>query len=310
MSWYLLQGAVEEGLIYALVALGLLVSYGILNIADMTTDGSFVLGAAIASTLTINQQPAMALIVAVCGGILAGLVTALLQTLLGIPSILSGIITMTALYSVNLMVMGGRGNLFFSGEETLFTVTTRFFGETLGVLIPLLVLIVIASLLLIWFFSTRIGLSVRATGDNPAMVQASSINPRFTITIGLCISNGLVALAGALWAQKTGQGDISLGTGVVVIGLASLVLGRLVFRKNNMTFRVIGAIFGAIIYRIIFTLALRYTSNAGYLKFVSAVILTVIMAYPKVKVSIQQFYHRKKEERAYVGAKKHNQDIL
>lgn len=309
MSLYLIQGAVEEGLIYALVALGLLVSYGILGLADMTTDGTFVLGSAVSSVLALKGHPVAALVVAMVAGAGAGLVTALLHTMLKIPSILAGIITMTALYSINLMVQGGIPNLFYDGENTVFTNVSSAFGEKLGALILLAIIVAIVGFLLVQFFKTRIGLSIRATGDNPSMVEASSINPRFTITIGLCISNAMVALGGALWSQRTTQGDINIGTGVVVIGLASLVLGRLISRRKSIFAQVIAAIAGAVMYRIIFTVALRYTQNAGYLKIVSAVILAVVMGYPSARRSISDFFKRRKEAKSYVNGGQSNKDI-
>lgn len=301
MSLYLLQGAVEEGLIYALVALGLYISYQILGVADMTTDGGFVLGSAISAMLTVAGHPILGLVLGLLAGAGAGFITAFLQTALGIPSILAGIIMMTALYSINLMIQGGVSSFHFSGETTFFTRPTALLGDTFGVLVPMILLLTVIGLVLIFFFKTRIGLSVRATGDNPDMVQASSINPRFTITIGLCISNALVALGGALWAQKNHNTDLSSGVGVVVIGLASLVLGKLFFpKKKGIPIGIISAIIGSSVYRIIFTVALRYTSNVSYLKIISALLLTVIMAYPTVKAAvIRKRRHRK--ERTHVN---------
>ena len=287
MTLYLMQGAIEEGFIYAFVALGLFISYKILKIADMTTDGTFVLGAAVSSRFIMNGNPFLGLIFAILAGMFAGLITAFLQTKLKIQSILAGIITMTGLYSVNLFVQGGLPNLFYNNEKTIFSMGKNLFGNY-SVLIILLFVCIITAAVLIYFFATQIGLSVRATGDNNKMIEASSINPFYTISVGLAMSNGLVALSGALLSQKTTQGDINIGTGVVVMGLASIVIGTSIFRSSKIYVGIIGAIIGSIIYRLIFTIAIKYTSDVGYLKIVTAAILTVFISYPMIKSNISQ----------------------
>lgn len=295
MSWYLIQGAIEEGLIYAFVALGLYISYKILNIADLTTDGSFALGGVVAAVVTNAGHPVLAIFASLFAGAAAGFVTATLQTKLKVPAILAGIITMTALYSVNLMVMGGAPNLYFPKAATLFTFAAQILPQPAAKMVVLLVFNLLFGGLTVWFLSTQLGLSLRATGDNRDMVSASSINPNFTTTLGLCMANAFVALGGALWAQSNTQGDINVGTGTVVIGLASLILGGIVFRGFKAWSGVCGAIFGAIVYRVVLTVALRTTTNAGYLKLVSAVIVALVISYPAVRDAIKERLRRRKE---------------
>lgn len=295
MSLYLLSGALEEGLIYAFVALGLFISYNTLKIADMTTDGSFVLGSAVSAVFVMKGHPILGLALAMVAGAAAGFVTAFLQTRLGIPSILSGIITMTALYSVNLLVQGGAANLFFPSDKTIFSMIEGILGDAYGGMILVGILAVATALLLGFFFTTQIGLSIRATGDNINMVESSSINPKLTITVGLCLSNALVALSGGLLAQKNTQGDINIGT-IVVMGLASLVIGGLIFRSQQGYVGALSVIVGSIIYRIIFTIAIRYTKDPSYLKIVSALVVAVVMAYPTVKKDITARINRKRRE--------------
>lgn len=294
MSLYLIQGAVEEGLIYAFVALGLFVSYKILNIADLTTDGCFALGGVVSAVFTVAGHPYLSIPAAMLAGAVAGFVTAFLQTHLKVPSILAGIITMTALYSINLMVMGGAPNMYFPKEQTIFTALSGLLPGY-GKLLLLFLIILIACGILFFFFGTQLGLSIRATGDNRDMVSASSINPAFTTTVGLCISNSLVALGGALLAQSTTQGDINIGTGTVVIGLASIVLGSIAFRSGRVLSGIVGAVIGTVIYRLVLTVALRATPNAGYLKLVSAIIVAAVIAYPAVRDWVKDHLRRRKE---------------
>ena len=232
MSGFLTVGimktAVELGLIYALVAMALFISYSILNIADLSTDGSYTLGTAVSAVFTISGHPILGIFMAMLSGSLSGFVTAFLQTTLGIESILAGIIVNTGLYTVNLAVMGFSSNLSIFGTDTIFTLfagDNAFLNEW-GVVILLSIIVLLLCFFLKWFFKTGLGLSIRATGDSPAMVRASSINPTFTITVGLCLSNALTGLSGSLIAQYNKTADINLGTGMVTVALASLVIGE------------------------------------------------------------------------------------
>ena len=273
----IILGALELGFIYALVALALYLSFRVLNIADMTTDGAFTLGCAVSATVAVAGHPYLALPLAMLAGRCAGIITALLQTKWGVPSILAGIITNTGLYTVNLAVMGFSSNVNMLRSATIFT---PFPGMKI---IPAVIITLLVGVILVVFLNTRLGLSIRATGDNPDMVRASSINTGLTITIGLAISNSITALSGAVLAQYQKTADINLGTGMVIIGLASLIIGETIFRKGKLWFKVLGAIVGCIIYRFIIAIALRLDLPSECLKLVSAIIVACAIALPAVK---------------------------
>ncbi len=276
--------ALELGCIYALVALALFLSFRVLNIADMTTDGSFTLGCAVSATVAVAGHPLLALPAAMLAGACAGSVTALLQTKLNIPSILAGIITNTGLYTVNLAVMGFSSNVNMMRSTTLFTLVQPHLGSFYK-LIPAAALTILAGLLLVLFLRTRLGLSIRATGDNPDMVRASSINTGFTITIGLMLSNSMTALSGAVLAQYQKTADINLGTGMVIIGLASLIIGETLLPKGKMWMKAMGAILGSIVYRFIIAIALRLDLPSECLKLISATIVALAIGLPAIKAA-------------------------
>ena len=269
--------ALELGFIYALVAFALFLSFRVLNIADMTTDGSFTLGCAVSATLAVAGHHYIALPAAMAAGACAGIITAVLQTRLGVPSILAGIITNTGLYTINLAVMGFSSNVNMMKTLTIFS----SFGKMK--IIPAAVITVAAGALLVLFLGTRLGLSIRATGDNPDMVRASSINTGFTITVGLAVSNALTSLSGAVLAQYQRTADINLGTGMVIIGLASLIIGETLLRKGKIWIRILGALLGCILYRFIIAIALRLDLPSECLKLVSAIIVAVAIALPTIR---------------------------
>ena len=278
MSITVVTSALELGFIYSLVALALFLSFRILNIADMTTDGSFTLGCAVSATIAVAGHPWLALPAAMLAGAAAGSITAMLQTRWHVPSILAGIITNTGLYTVNLAVMGFSSNVNMLGTTTIFS--------TLGAqlkIVPAAIIAITAAILIVLFLNTRLGLSIRATGDNPDMVRASSINTGFTITVGLCISNALTALSGAVLAQYQKTADINLGTGMVIIGLASLIIGETIFRSRSLWLKALGALVGCIVYRFIIAIALRLDVPSECLKLVSAVIVALAIALPNIK---------------------------
>ena len=277
ISMAILTSALELGFIYALVALALFLSFRVLNIADMTTDGAFTLGCAVSATVALAGHPFLALPAAMAAGACAGFVTSMLQTKCGVPSILAGIITNTGLYTVNLAVMGFSSNVNMLRASTIFTL---FPGSKLVLAV---IITVLMGAILVVFLNTRLGLSIRATGDNPDMVRASSINTGFTVTIGLCLSNSLTALSGAVLAQYQKTSDINLGTGMVIIGLASLIIGETVFRRGKIWMKVLGAIVGCILYRFIIAIALRLDLPSECLKLVSAVIVACAIALPAVR---------------------------
>ena len=281
-STAVIMSALELGCIYALVALALFLSFRILNIADMTTDGTFTLGCAVSATVAVAGHPFLALPAAMLAGSLAGSVTALLQTRLKIPSILAGIITNTGLYTVNLAVMGFSSNVNLLKDDTIFTILKPSLGPGYK-LIPAAVLAVSVAAVLVVFLKTRLGLSIRATGDNPDMVRASSINTGFTVTIGLMLSNSLTALSGAVLAQYQRTADINLGTGMVIIGLASLIIGETLLPKGKIWMKATGAVIGSILYRFIIAVALRMDLPSECLKLISAVIVALAIGLPAIK---------------------------
>ena len=284
ISTAVIMSALELGCIYALVALALFLSFRILNIADMTTDGTFTLGCAVSATVAVAGHPVLALPAAMLAGAAAGYITALLQTKFRIPSILAGIITNTGLYTVNLAVMGFSSNVNMLKTDTIFSLLKGSLG-TGHKLIPAFVITLIAGLFLIFFLKTRLGLSIRATGDNADMVRASSINTAFTITIGLCLSNALTALSGAVLAQYQKTADINLGTGMVIIGLASLIIGETLMPKGKMWMKILGAILGSVVYRFIIAIALRLDLPSECLKLISAVIVALAIGLPAMKTA-------------------------
>lgn len=286
ISTTVIMSALELGFIYALVALALFLSFRVLNIADMTTDGAFTLGCAVSATLAVAGHPLLALPSAMLAGACAGFVTAFLQTRLNIPSILAGIITNTGLYTVNLAVMGFSSNVNMLRNPTLFTLVQPWLGAFYK-LIPAEVLTCLVGTLLVLFLRTRLGLSVRATGDNPDMVRASSINTGFTITVGLCLANSMTALSGAVLAQYQKTADINLGTGMVIIGLASLIIGETLMPKGKPWMKALGAILGSILYRFIIAIALRLDLPSECLKLISAVIVALAIGLPAIKSAVK-----------------------
>lgn len=289
----IIQSALELGCIYSLVALALFISFSILNIADLSTDGCFTLGCAVGAVVTMAGHPFLAFLAAMAAGVCSGFVTAFLQTKMGVPSILAGIIVNTGLYTVNIAVMGFASNVNLFGCDTVFSLAKDVSGAELyadwyklGIVAAAVLLI---GAVLAWFLNTRLGLSIRATGDNEYMVRSSSINPAFTITVGLCVANSLTALAGALLAQYQKSCDINLGTGMVTIALASLIIGETIIGKGGMFKKVVGVILGSCLYRFIVAVALRLNVPAECLKLVSAFIVAFAIAFPYLKGKVD-FY--------------------
>ena len=282
---FITQTALELGFMYALVSMALYLSYRVLDIADLTTDGSFVLGTAVAVSMAAAGHPLLAFPAAMAAGAGAGFVTAFLQTRLGVPSILAGIITNTGLYTINLMAMGWTSNVNLLKQETAFTLLKKTgIGGSWYELLLAAGITVLAGALLVWFLGTRIGLSIRATGDNRDMVRASSINPTLTITVGLCISNALTALSGAVVGQMQKTADINGGTGIVVIGLACLIIGETVVGRGSGLRGVIAVVVGSVIYRFIYAVVLKTgIVPIECLKLVTAVIVALAIAMPALK---------------------------
>ena len=290
MNTTIILSAIELGLLYTLLTLGLFISYRILDIADLTVDGSFTLGAAAAVMLTIMGHPILALLAAALVGSIAGMITATLQTKLKVNPILSGILTMTALYSINIMIMGNKSNVSLLGEATIFTMAKEAIGTVASGLLVGGIGVLVICLLMSMFLYTKLGLSIRATGDNEDMVRSSSINVDRMKIVGLALANALVALSGALVAQKQAFADVSMGTGMVVIGIASLIIGEvlvdIVVKQRGIKANIIAAVVGSIIYRFIISAALAVNISATSMKLVSAIIDAIAISYPVIKKTI------------------------
>mgnify|MGYP001153341102 CR=1 FL=1 len=301
--FYIVQTALELGFLYAPVALALFLSYRILDIADLTTDGAFTLGAAVSVVVCGAGHPVLAIPAAMIACAAAGFVTAFLQTRLGVPAILAGIVTNTGLYTVNLMVMGWKSNASLLRQATIFQFFRDYIlGGGWGEVVLAAVLTVGAALLLVAFLGTRLGLSIRATGDNRDMVRASSINPTFTITVGLCVANALTGLSGALVGQSQRSANVNIGTGMVVIGLACLIIGETVLGKGSVLRGALSVFAGSVIYRLIYALALSskvFPMEA--MKLVTAVVVGLAIAAPSIKDWLA-FQRRKSSARAGKGA--------
>ena len=298
-----LKTALEVGLIYGLVALALFISFSILNIADLSTDGCFTLGCAVGAMLTIAGHPLLALPAAMAAGMLSGFITAFLQTRLGVESILAGIISNTGLYTINLAVMGFSSNVSITGRDTVFSLFKALTGGSQwSTLVLLALLLGVIAVVLIRFFGTSLGLSIRATGDNPDMVRASSLNPSFTVTVGLCLANVLTALSGAVVGQYQKTVDINSGTGIVVIGLACLIIGETLLGRRSVKKGVIAAILGSIVYRFIYAIVF-YTKIVPVecLKLLTAVIVALAIASPSIRRWFA-FQKRKMSARTKEGA--------
>ena len=310
----IVQSALELGFIYSLVALALFISFTILNIADLSTDGCFTLGCAVGAMVTLAGHPVLALFAAMGAGVCSGFITAFLQTRMGIESILAGIIVNTGLYTINIAVMGFASNVNLFGCDTIFSLAKDTIGGSFYKIIVVAIVVAVIALILSWFLGTRLGLSIRATGNNPDMVKASSINPGFMITVGLCVANSLTGLSGALLAQYQKSCDINLGTGMVTIALASLIIGESIIGKGSILKRVCGVVLGSCLYRFLVAVALRLNVPAECLKLVSAIIVAVAIAFPYLKKRAafsrqKSIAIRKRKEDSYAAAETHRKDI-
>ena len=281
------QTALELGLICSLTVLALFLSYSMLNVCDLSTDGCFTLGASVGAVIAVAGHPYLAILAAMLAGICSGFVTAFLQTKMGVDSLLAGIIVNTALYSVNIAVMGGASLINLNKTETIFTevkgVLKGTFLEKGSVLLVAFVAVALVVLFLTLFLRTRLGLAIRATGNNPDMVRSSSINPVMTTIIGLCVANAFTALSGCLLSQSQKSTDINIGTGMVTIALASLLIGGTFLGKGSIFKRACGVVLGAVIFRLVYMVALRLNMPAFMLKLVSSVIVVLTISGPYLK---------------------------
>ena len=290
------QTALELGLICSLTVLALFLSYTMLNVCDLSTDGCFTLGAAVGAAVALAGHPWLSLGAAMAAGICSGFIVAILQTRMGVNSLLAGIIVNTALYSINIAVMGGSSLLNLNKTDTVFSLLksalsgTPFAGGYKLIVSGAAVLLALVFISL--FLRTRLGLAIRATGNNPDMVRSSSVNPAFTTTVGLCAANALTGLSGCLMAQSQKAVDINLGTGMVTIALASLLIGGTVMGRGGVFKRAVGVVLGSVIFRLVYTVALRLNMPAFMLKLVSSVIVVLAISVPYLKTRLPMLRRR------------------
>jgi putative ABC transport system permease protein len=290
VTFFAFSGAIEQGLVYGLMALGVFITFRVLDFPDLTVDGSLPLGAAVSSVLiTKGLNPWLTLPPAMLAGFVAGMVTGLLTTRLRILHLLASILTMTALYSVNIRIMGGRPNVALIRGPTVFD-PVRGLIKALGIdpwltsSAVFLVLIVLVVAFLIWLLRTEFGQALLATGDNPDMITSLGVNTHFTIVVGVGVSNGLVALCGALVAQNQGAAEVGMGVGTIVAGLASIVVGETLFSSRKLLVRVISVVMGSVIYRLAIALALSMRIfNPSDLNLITAGLVVVALCVPRIK---------------------------
>lgn len=290
------ENALQLGLISSLTVLALFLSYTMLNVCDLSTDGCFTLGATVGAVVAIAGHPGLSIVAAMAAGIVSGFVVAFLQTKMGINSLLAGIIVNTGLYSVNIAVMGNSSLLNMNKTETVFTLLKEKLKGTVlekeYTLIIALVAVVLVVIFLSFFLKTKLGLAIRATGNNPDMVRSSSINPVFTTIVGLCVANSFTALSGCLLAQSQKSVNIDIGTGMVTVALASLLIGGVFMGKGKIPMRAIGVVLGAIVFRIVYAIALRFDMPAYMLKLISSVIVIIAISAPYIKSQLPAIKRR------------------
>ena len=281
----LVLSTVSQGLLWAIMALGVFLTFRVLDIADLSVEGTFPLGAAVAATLIdAGHSVWFAMLIALIAGCIGGTVTALLTTKLKIPALLSGILTMIGLYSVNLMIMG-KANVPLLRAETVFTLTEDLFGvsSVVATLIVGLIATTVVGVIMYWFFGTVLGTAIRATGCNPQMARAQGINTNVMVILGLLISNGLVALSGALVAQSNGFADVGMGTGTIVIGLASVIIGEVLFGTRSFKNWLISVVLGSVVYRAVIAIVLELGMPPNDLKLFTAGLVAIALSLPLIK---------------------------
>lgn len=291
----------ELGLAYSVLALGVFIPFRVLNQADLTVEGSFTFGAAVCAMLTVQGHPLLGLLLGMLAGAAAGLVTAVLQTQFGVAPILSGILTMTGLYSINLWVLGGKSNVPLMREKTLFSYFQPLIGGGWHKVAALGLLALGLLVLLNVFFRTTLGLSIRATGDNERMVRSSSVSTNLTRCVALALGNGLVGLAGGVVAQVQQFTDVMMGSGTVVVALASLIIGETIFRNTSILRGTLAAVSGSILYRLIVAWVLKTSVPAYAVKLISALVVMVAVCYPVVRKRLTLQWKRGVERRAAAG---------
>lgn len=289
MSMSLLTSTLWQGLLWGILALGVFLTYRVLDVADLTVEGSYPLGAAVGvSYIAGGGSPVMAVVLAFLAGSVAGIVTGLLHTKLKIPALLAGILTMIGLYSINIRVMGDKSNVSILRMDTIYTFFENFgLGKNESILVCGLIFVVALIVFLYWFFGTEIGAAIRATGCNKQMIRAQGVDTDITIILGLLISNGMVAMAGALIGQSQGFADVGMGTGTIVIGLASVIIGEVLFGTRNFMNWLLAVVGGSIVYRVVIAAVLKMGMNQNDMKLLTASIVVIALAMPLIKEKIK-----------------------
>ena len=282
------QTALELGLVNALTVLALFLSYSMLNVCDLSTDGCFTLGAAVGALVAISGHPWLALPAAMLAGMCSGFLTATLQMRMGVQSLLAGIVVNTGLYSLNMALTGNKATLPMNKTVTVFTMAKQLLKDTpfagQYTLFVILIAVALVVLFLCFFLRTKLGLAIRATGSNADMVRSSSINPAFTTTVGLCVSNAFTALSGCLMAQQQKNYEVNMGSGMLTVALASLLIGGVIISKHrSVPLRAVGAVIGAFLFRLVYALALRLNMPAFMLKAVSSLIVVLAISGPYLR---------------------------
>ena len=283
-----LPGAVAQGIIWGIMAIGVFITFRLLDFADLTVDGTFgVGGAVLAVCVASGMNVGLAMLISFAAGCLAGLATGIFHTCFGIPAILSGILTQLALYSVNLRIMGGKANTTVSAKNHSLLITLSNIPQSL---IVGAVFVVVLIAVLYWFFGTELGHSIRATGCNSNMARANGINTNFNTIIALVLSNGIVGVSGGLYAQYTGFADVNMGRGAIVIGLAAVIIGEILMSRifKNFALRLLASIFGGIIYYIVITIVLKAGLDANDLKMFSALVVAIFLGIPHWKHKLSE----------------------
>ena len=290
MSMSLITSTVWQGLLWSILALGVFLTYRVLDIADLTVEGSYPLGAAVAiSYIAGGGSPIVAILLAFVAAAIAGAVTGLLHTKLQIPALLAGILTMIGLYSINLRVMGGKSNISILRMDNVYTFFENFgLDKNMSILVCGLVFVVVIIAFLYWFFGTEIGAAIRATGSNKQMIRAQGINTDITTIICLMLGNGLIGIAGALIGQSQSFADAGMGTGTIVIGLASIIIGEVLFGTRNFMNWLLAIVGGSVVYRVVVAVVLKMGFNQNDMKLLTAVIVAVALAMPLIKAKISK----------------------
>ena len=285
----LLLPTISQGLLWSLMAIGVYLTFRVLDIADLTVEGTFPLGAAVAATLLVKgYSPITTILVAALAGALAGAVTGILHTKLKIPALLAGILTMIALYSINLRVMG-KANVSLLRIDTIFTYMKNLdFNNTMSVFLVGLITTVIFGIILYWFFGTELGTAIRATGYNQQMIRAQGVNTDITIILGLVLSNALVGVSGALIGQSNGFADVGMGVGTIVIGLASVIIGEVLFGTSSFKNCLVSVVLGSVVYRLVIAAVLQMGMPPNDLKLFTAVLVTVALSMPLIRGKVQK----------------------